>query len=757
VLRGLGQSARGLHSRAMPKFARVMVDESGGRSFDYEIPVALGGTVAIGCRVRVPVRTRAMLGTVIGVSDTTDADGIRPISELVSDEPALSPQLIRLAEWVANYYCCPLEAALRTVLPGVIRKAEVGHKKRLVARLAREVSAEEIETIRKRAPNQAEVIVTLLAAKTPILVSEITEKCSVAPQTIRALAKKGLVSVVPETVARDPHGSETFVPNAKLELNAEQTTVFAKMCEAIDASPSAAPKPILLHGVTGSGKTEIYLQAIERVLDRGESAILLVPEISLTPQTVERFKSRFAATHHEVAVLHSHLSEGERHDEWHRIRSGTARVVIGARSAIFAPVEKLGIVIVDEEHENTYKQEETPRYHGRDLAVLRGHMEKCAVLLGSATPSLESYHNAVAGKYELLRLTLRVDDQKMPFFRIVDMRMEAKKSSPIISDPLAKAITARLEKKEQVILFLNRRGFSTTMLCGKCGYVHECPNCSISLTFHRAANRVVCHMCGHRAVAPVKCPGCKDPGIKYTGTGTEKVEDTVARFFPKAVVKRMDADVMQRREAYRETLNAFRTGKIDILVGTQMIAKGLHFPNVTLVGIVNADMGLHLPDFRASERTFQLLTQVAGRAGRGDVEGEVVVQSYTPFHPAIQFARHHDFEGFYEQEIEWRQKMGQPPFTHFILITVRSPHQERGRFSTETLHRRLKEALPASVTLGEFAPAPLEKSHGNFRFHIAIRAQAILKVSRLIRDVLDKLTMPEDVFAVVDVDALQLL
>ncbi|MEO6742466.1 MAG: primosomal protein N' [Chthoniobacteraceae bacterium] len=742
----------------MPKFARVLLDDSGGRVFDYGIPETAGGSVAVGSRVRVPVRMRAVLGTVIAVSDTTDAEGIREISELVSDEPAMSAQLIRLAEWVANYYCCPLEAALRSVLPGVIRKAEVGHKKRLVARLAREVSEEEIEAIRKRAPNQAEVIVTLLAAKAAMLVSEIAEKCSVAPQTIRALAKKGLLSVEPETVARDPHGSETFVPNSKLELNAEQTVVFARVLAAIAANGSdPAPKPMLLHGVTGSGKTEIYLQAIQQVLDRGESAILLVPEISLTPQTVERFKSRFAATQHEVAVLHSHLSEGERHDEWHRIRSGTARVVIGARSAVFAPVEKLGIVIVDEEHENTYKQEETPRYHGRDLAVLRGHMEKCAVLLGSATPSLESYHNAVAGKYELLRLTVRVDDQKMPFIRIVDMRMEAKKSSPIISDPLSKAIESRLEKKEQVILFLNRRGFSTTLLCGKCGYVHECPNCSISLTFHRAANRVVCHMCGHLAVAPTKCPGCKDPGIKYTGTGTEKVEDTVCKFFPKAVVKRMDADVMQRREAYRETLNAFRTGKIDILVGTQMIAKGLHFPNVTLVGIVNADMGLHLPDFRASERTFQLLTQVAGRAGRGDVEGEVVVQSYTPFHPAIQFARHHDFEGFYEQEIEWRQKMGQPPFTHFVLITVRSPHQERGRFSTETLHRRLKEALPKNVTLGEFAPAPLEKSHGNFRFHIAIRAQAIVKVSRMIRDVLDKLTMPEDVFAVVDVDAIQLL
>jgi primosomal protein N' (replication factor Y) len=742
----------------MPKFARVMVDESGGRSFDYEIPAAMADTAGIGCRVRVPVRTRAMLGTIIAVSDTTDADGIRLISELVSDEPALSPQLIRLAEWVANYYCCPLEAALKTVLPGVIRKAEIGHKKRLVARLAREVPDEEIETIRKRAPNQAEVIIALRTAQSALAVTDLAEQCSVAPQTIKALAKKGILTIEPETVERDPHGTETFVPNAQRELNAEQAVVFTRVQATIAANGSdPAPKPLLLHGVTGSGKTEIYLRAIQQVLDRGEGAILLVPEISLTPQTVERFKSRFAATRHEIAVLHSHLSEGERHDEWHRIRRGRARVVIGARSAVFAPVEKLGILIVDEEHENTYKQEETPRYHGRDLAVLRGHMEKCAVLLGSATPSLESYHNAVTGKYELLRLTLRVDDQKMPFFRIVDMRMEAKKSSPILSDPLSAAIGKRLEKKEQVILFLNRRGFSTTLLCGKCGYVHECPNCSISLTFHRGANRVVCHICGHLAVAPTRCPGCKDPGIKYTGTGTEKVEDAVQKFFPKAVVKRMDADVMQKRESYRDTLNAFRTAKIDILVGTQMIAKGLHFPNVTLVGIVNADMGLHLPDFRASERTFQLLTQVAGRAGRGDVEGEVVVQSYTPFHPAIQFARHHDFEGFYEQEIEWRKKMEQPPFTHFVLITVRSPHQERARFSTETLHRRLKETIPPGTVLGEPAPAPLEKSHGNFRYHLALRTHAVLKLSRTLREVLDKLTLPEDVFAVVDVDAQHLL
>lgn len=507
----------------------------------------------------------------------------------------------------------------------------------------------------------------------------------------------------------------------------------------------------------GSGKTEIYLQAIQLVLDRGQTAIMLVPEISLTPQTVERFKSRFAASQHEVAVLHSHLSDGERHDEWHKIRSGRARIVIGARSAIFAPCANLGLIVVDEEHENTYKQEETPRYHGRDIAVLRGSMEKCAVLLGSATPSLESFHNAQLGKYELLRMTMRVDDKKMPFIRVVDLRMESKKFGAILSEKLITAINDRLAKKEQTILFLNRRGFSTSLICAKCGHVCECPNCSVALTFHRAASRVVCHICGHQAVAPGKCPECADPGIKYSGTGTEKVEDAVAKLFSGAVVKRLDADVMTRKDAFRETLGAFKTGKIDILVGTQMIAKGLHFPNVTLVGIVNADLGLHMPDFRAGERTFSLLTQVAGRAGRGDVEGEVFVQSFTPFSPSIQFARHHDFDGFWEQEIEFRRQWDYPPFTHLVLIIIRSEHQQRGEFSAQTLHRRLSEGLPPGVTLSEPAPAPLEKSHGSYRFHLMLRTRAILKLSRHLRAVLEKLTFPEDVFVTVDVDAYQLL
>ena len=760
----------------MPRFARVLVDDSAGKAFDYELPEAVAGTLQPGSRVRVPVRTRTALATVIELLDSTDVPGVKPIAAVVSAEPILSPLLLRLGAWMADYYCCSLEAAMKSVLPNVIRKAEVGHQMRLFARLARDVSPDEIEALKKKAPLQAAAVAFLVEAGKAVAVAELSEKCDATHQVVQALVKKGWVVTEAAKIERDPHQSETFIHAGKLEMNAEQTVVFERVCAAINYSPSPSssptnetkmkmkmkrereiPKPILLHGVTGSGKTEIYLQAIQLVLERGQTAIMLVPEISLTPQTVERFKSRFAATQHEVAVLHSHLSEGERHDEWHKIRDGRARIVIGARSAIFAPCTNLGLIVVDEEHENSYKQEETPRYHGRDVAVLRASMEKCAILLGSATPSLESFHNAQLGKYELLRMTMRVDDKKMPFIRVVDLRMESKKHGAILSEKLITAINDRLTKREQTILFLNRRGFSTSLICPKCGHVCECPNCSVALTFHRAAARVVCHICGHQAVAPGKCPECRDPGIRYTGTGTEKVEDAVTKLFPKAVVKRMDADVMQRRDAYRETLGAFRTGKIDILVGTQMIAKGLHFPNVTLVGIVNADLGLHMPDFRAGERTFQLLTQVAGRAGRGEVEGEVFVQSFTPFSPSIQFARHHDFDGFWEQEIEFRRQWDYPPFTHLVLIVIRSAHQQRAEFSAQTLHRRLKDALPPNTTLSEPAPAPLEKSHGNYRYHLMLRTHAILRLSRHLRGVLEKLTFPEDVIVTVDVDAYQLL
>ncbi|PZR72139.1 MAG: primosomal protein N', partial [Chthoniobacterales bacterium] len=560
-----------------------------------------------------------------------------------------------------------------------------------------------------------------------------------------------------EAVARDPHGEEQFVASSNLVLNPEQATALRAVEEALAAPGSA--RPILLHGVTGSGKTEIYLQAIRSALLRGKTAIVLVPEISLTPQTVERFKSRFAEAQDMVAVLHSHLSEGERHDEWHKIHAGRARIVVGARSAVFAPLENLGLIVVDEEHETSYKQEEAPRYHARDVAVVRAKMEECVVLLGTATPSLESYHNAIQKKYQLLNLTQRVDDCQMPLMRIVDLRLERRKQkvAAILSEKLRAAISARLEKREQTILFLNRRGFSTSLLCSNCGEARNCPNCSVALTFHRGVARLSCHLCGHTAAVPKKCPACSQDALIYSGFGTEKVEANVSQIFPEAVVRRMDADSMTRKDAYRDTLLAFRGGKIDILVGTQMIAKGLHFPNVTLVGIINADLALHMPDFRAGERTFQLLTQVAGRAGRGETPGEVFVQTYTPFSPSIQFARHHDFAGYFQQELEFRERCDFPPFKHAVLITVRSAHEARAKFSAETIARRLKEALPAEFILSAPSPAPLEKLQGQYRFHILMRGEAIMRLSRLVRETLDKLPLPEDVLASVDVDPYQLL
>jgi primosomal protein N' (replication factor Y) (superfamily II helicase) len=739
------------------KFARVIIDRSIRRELDYSIPDTLAERVSVGSRVRVPFRDKSLLATVVRVLEESGATGIRAIDAVVGEAPMLSPKLLELARWMAVYYCCPIETVMRSLLPQVIRKANVGWKKQLFVRQGRTPAADELEKLRRRAPRQAELLDAVLQLTAPMSAAELLRQTQLDNAALRALEKRGYIELREEAVRRDPHADEQFIASGKLELNAEQSTALAAV-EAALVRPEEA-KPLLLHGVTGSGKTEIYLQAIRSTLDRGKTAIVLVPEISLTPQTVERFKSRFADAQEEVAVLHSHLSEGERHDEWHSIQSGRARIVIGARSAIFAPLENLGLIVVDEEHENSYKQEEAPRYHARDVAVVRGKLENAVVLLGSATPSLESYFNATRGKYQLLNLTQRVDDKQMPLIRIVDMRLQARKAKglTIIGDKLHTAILQRLEKREQTILFLNRRGFSTSLQCTSCGEARRCPNCSVALTFHRSASRLSCHLCGHNAAVPKRCPDCKQEALQYSGFGTEKVEAQVAQLFAQAQVRRMDADSMTRKDAFRDTLRAFRSGKIDILVGTQMIAKGLHFPNVTLVGIINADLGLHLPDFRAGERTFQLLTQVAGRAGRGETPGEVFVQTFTPFSPSIQFARHHDFAGYVEQELEFRERCDFPPFRHAVLITVRSAHEARAKLSAETIQRRLRESLPDEFILSEAAPAPLEKLQGQYRFHILARGEAIMRLSRLIRETLDKLPLPEDVAAAVDVDPYQLL
>jgi primosomal protein N' (replication factor Y) len=735
--------------------ARVLIDGPSELVFDYAIPEGLH--VQPGCRVRVPLRRKSATGTVLGLTENPDQldFALRELESLIDPEPLITPVLLRTASWIADYYGSSIESVIRSVLPESVRTEENSAKTRRIAALVRQPDEAVFAKLAKRAPRQHAVL--SLLAHAPEHRIAVTTLGDGSASALRALVAAGWIAIETEEVRRDPEADsfEEILESKPLKLNESQALALAEICLAI-AHPTEA-KPFLLLGVTGSGKTEVYLQAAQHALDLGKTVLVLVPEISLTPQTVRRFKARFARMQDQVAVLHSHLSQGERFDEWHRIRNGVARIVIGARSAVFAPLPDLGLILVDEEHENSYKQENPPRYHGRDVAVLRGAFEPCAIVLGSATPSLESWHNTQTGKYRVLRLDQRADGQSMPLVRVVDMRLEQGKhkgAPAILSDKLRSALEQRLENAEQSILFLNRRGFARSLQCPSCGHVCQCPHCAVALTYHRTDERLICHVCGYQSIVPRKCPECKDPAIILQGYGTQKVEDVLTKVFPKARFARIDADAMRRKHALRDTLHAFKTQKIDILIGTQMIAKGLHFPNVTLVGILNADLGLHVPDFRAGERTFQLLTQVAGRAGRGDLTGEVIVQTFTPHSPSIQFARRHDFDGFSEQELQFRRQFGFPPFGHCAVLTSRSTHERRAEFTLQTLHLRLKEDLPPHIQLGEVLPSPLVRAHGQFRFQITLRARFARVLSRHVQAVLARTPLPEDVTVVFDMDAL---
>jgi primosomal protein N' (replication factor Y) (superfamily II helicase) len=734
--------------------ARVLIDGPSELVFDYAVPAGLG--VRAGCRVRVPLRRKSATGTVLAMTSAPEqADfALREIESLIDPEPLITPVLLRAGEWIADYYACGIETVIRSLLPESVRQEENSAKTRRVAVLDAAPAAEVMEKLARRAPRQHAILALL--AHAPDLRLPVADLGDGSAAAIKSMEKAGLLRLVAEEVRRDPEAdaNEEVVESAPLALNEAQQQALEAIISRI-GQPS--PKPALLLGVTGSGKTEVYLQAARHVLDMGKTVLVLVPEISLTPQTVRRFKARFAVMKDQVAVLHSHLSQGERFDEWHRIRKGLARIVIGARSAVFAPLPDLGLVIVDEEHENTYKQESVPRYHGRDVAVLRAAFEGCAIVLGSATPSLESWHNSQTGKYDVLRLDQRADGQKMPLVRVVDMRQEAAKHKggpAVLSDKLRVALERRLETGEQSILFLNRRGFARSLQCPACGHVCQCPHCSVALTYHRTDERLVCHVCGHQSIVPRKCPECRDPAIIMQGYGTQKVEEIMAKVLPAAKIARIDADAMRRKNALRDTLGAFKSRKIDILIGTQMIAKGLHFPNVTLVGILNADLSLHVPDFRAGERTFQLITQVSGRAGRGDLEGEVIVQTFTPHSPSIQYARRHDFDGYAEQEMEFRRQFAFPPYGHCAVLTARSNHERRAEFTLQTLHLRLAENLPDGILLGEPLPSPLVKAHGQFRFQITLRSKKARPLTRHVQAVLARTSLPEDVTVVFDMDAL---
>jgi primosomal protein N' (replication factor Y) len=592
-----------------------------------------------------------------------------------------------------------------------------------------------------------------LQSDAPVLLSAIPYKAGTSLSPVTTLAKKGILEIIDYRQQRDPLANSTILPTMPLSLMPAQAAALQGI---IQASQSQQAKPILLYGVTGSGKTEVYLQAIAYSIQQKQQAIVLVPEIALTPQTVTRFRSRFGQ---RIAVLHSHLSEGERHDEWHRIKNGEADVVIGARSAIFAPVPKLGLVIVDEEHEPSYKQSEAPRYHARDVAIMRAHFSGCPVVIGSATPALESWYNVQIGKYVCYTLPDRADYRAMPQVHVVDMRVEAERNgNPVVfSKVLLDAMHERLRKKEQVMLFLNRRGFASSLQCPVCGYVSNCSSCSVSHTYHMNQHALLCHICGGRKAVPASCPECGDPSFRYAGFGTQRLEDIAKKCFPHATIARMDTDTTRAKDGHEKILDAFRAQKIDILVGTQMIAKGLHFPNVTLVGIMYADMSLHMPDFRAGERTFQLITQVAGRAGRGEVPGDVFIQTYTPHHVAVETARRMEYENFASEELEFRQELHYPPYAHLVCIHFKGANEGEVRYSAELYAQKLQSVASSKILVSDATPSPLAKAKDIYRYQIIMRARSVKTIQEALRPVAETLPLPKTVTMTIDVDAVDLM
>ncbi|MBC1378907.1 primosomal protein N' [Listeria innocua] len=759
----------------MINIAKVIVDVPAmqvDRPFDYFIPEDLEDIIRPGMRVSVPFGNRKIQGFVISLGETEENPKLKGIEAVMDLAPVLNEELMELGDWLAEDTLSFRVSAYQAMLPAALRAKyekyflrldeeneelerlfegyetldwkvaesrgllkEIGKwvregsvevvyqvKNKITSKKVRVVSclkaphqlAEIIEDMPKNAKAQSRVLAFFQAFEgTEIAAAELKKQAETNDATIKKLVDLNILTIQEKIISRDPYENHQFEKSESLQLLPDQ----ALACEKITAATEQ--ETFLIHGVTGSGKTEIYLQTIEAKLKEGKEAIVLVPEISLTPQMVERFKSRFGS---EVAVLHSALSSGEKYDEWRKIERKEARVVVGARSAVFAPFENLGIIIIDEEHEASYKQEDNPRYHARDVAIWRAEKYQCPVVLGSATPSLESFARAKKGVYTLIELPSRVNDRAMPEVRVVDMRVELRKENRTeFSTELLEKIKDRIAKKEQTVLMLNRRGYSSFVMCRDCGYVVECPNCDISLTYHQSSNQMKCHYCGHEERVPKHCPSCEGEHIRYFGTGTQKVEESLTKLIPEARVIRMDVDTTRTKGAHEKLLKSFRNHEADILLGTQMIAKGLDFPDITLVGVLNADTMLHLPDFRASERTFQLLTQVSGRAGRHERTGEVVVQSYNPEHYSIEFAKQHDFIGFYNHEMKLRKMGSYPPFYYLTMINVSDENEMKAIRTIQEMAQFLRGKLgPDAVILGP-VPSTITRIKNKYRYQCIIK------------------------------------
>ncbi len=741
--------------RAEQLVASVVFATGPTQEFDYVVPDALVDQAEPGRRVRVPLGKGNRLVEAYCVRVESRPVGqrpLKPLGEVVDRRSLLSPAMLRLTQWIADYYLCPWGQVLETVLPAGVR-GQAGTRMATLLTLDPQGAAQLASGT--LSDKHREILKMLAASKEPLTPQDLARAASCTTAPISTLRRKGLIRSTTGRISTERQVEAALPREENLELNPDQKRALDAILGSLRAQQH---RTLLIHGVTGSGKTEVYIQAIQEVVRYGRQAIVLVPEISLTPQTVERFRLRFGA----VAVLHSHLTDSERHWHWQRIADGRVPVIVGARSAIFAPTPHLGLIVLDEEHESSFKQDSAPRYHARDVAIFRAAAENIPLVLGSATPSLESWERARRGDFKLLEMPRRVLGRPMPDVGTIDLRADHHRtgSRGAVSRHLHQAIQAALHEGGQVILLLNRRGYSTHLQCPACGKVVRCPDCDIALTHHRTDDQALCHYCDYRDKAPVICPACNSGDIRYSGFGTQKLEAEIRGRFANATVLRMDTDTMRGRGAHERALAEFRSGKIQILVGTQMIAKGLDFPNVTLVGVIQADTALHLPDFRAAERTFHLVTQVAGRTGRGDKGGRVLVQTFSPDHPAIRSAVRHDYAAFAAQELPLRQMLHYPPFAAMIRLVIRGDSEP----VTEQYAQQLGQCITASLeaqaagarVLGP-APAPFARLRGKFRFQIQIHGADGEKLRTAVRRAEKEIPPPDNVQWIADVDPIDML
>jgi primosomal protein N' (replication factor Y) len=777
----------------LPRYCDVSLPVPLDQAFTYSLPLTLQHRVKAGARVIVPFGTRKMTGVTLRVHDETPSMAVKDAFRLIDAEPVLSEELITLGRWISGYYCAPLGEVLRSMLP---LAAEIRSGKMYSLTDAGRDASKQL-SIEASNDGDLDRIMQMLAAR-PLSAEHLKRKIPLADRILKSLERKGWLASEQVHSERDPlrapaaklrialTGAE---PGAKLpkperellaylslhpgthnlgdledqvksastaarSLARKKFVVLTTEPMAIRSAPIRAPHDLntaqrnafdliaagietrkfctfLLHGVTGSGKTEVYLNAMDSALACGRSALLMVPEIALTPAVAGQFFARFGD---RVAILHSAFSDSERADQWRRIQAGGASVIVGTRSCVFAPVRNLGLIVVDEEHDASYKQEETPRYNGRDVAIVRAQAADACVVLGSATPSLESRFNASSGKYTLLELPDRIAERPMPIVNLVDMRtefLETRKHN-IFSRALIESVRERLSNNEQVMVLLNRRGFSSFVACRSCGARVECVNCSVTLTWHRRDRRLLCHYCGYAEKVPSVCPKCQSEHIHFMGAGSERVEDELHAEFPEAKIARLDRDTVTGKRQFEDILNNFRERNFDILVGTQMIAKGHDIPNVTLVGVVSADVGLGMPDFRAAERTFQLLTQVAGRAGRGYLPGVVYMQTINPDHYAVKLAAQHDYTGFFEKELQFRRFMKYPPFSAMANVLVRATKQEDAlRMSTELGHHLTP--APDNMKIMGPAEAPVPRLKDEFRYQLLIKSGSRKTLNALLK------------------------